>query len=47
MTELLGFEKIGDIIGGRMAHQILRRIGLFESPFVHDRDAVRERDAVG
>jgi hypothetical protein len=46
VTELLGFEKVGDIIIDRIPHQLLRRIGLFKSALVHDGDPVRERDPV-
>ena len=46
VTELLGFEEVGDIIIDRVPHQLLGRIGLFESALVHDGDPVRKRDTV-
>jgi hypothetical protein len=46
MAELLRLEKIGDVIRGRVAQQVLRGIRLFEFSLVHDGDPVRERHAV-
>ncbi len=47
MAKLFGFEKVCDIFGRRIAHEIFHRVGLLEAAGVHDRDAVRERNAVG
>ena len=46
MADLFGFEKIGNVGRRRLAHQILGLVYLFETSGSHDRDTVRQGDAV-
>ena len=47
MDNLFGSKKVRDISAGGSAKQILSGINLFEPTVSHDRDPIRQRDAVG
>ena len=46
MDDLFGFEEVRDIVAGGGTEQILGRIDLFEATVPHDRDPIRQRNAV-
>src|SRR5262245_37052864 len=47
MGYLFGFEKIGDVTGRRLPHEVLRSVDLLKATLSHDGDAVCERYSIG